>query len=79
MAWWGFVAVDQFDVLASAAVGAFHDYLSLAVERAVRRVVVAVAVCEAGSRSVGVFGRGGGGDGVEGVDVGEFGGLASYL
>lgn len=71
----GGVAVDELDVLAAAAVGAFHDDLSLAAQGAAGRVVFALAVREAGSGSVGVFLGGGAGDGVEGVDVGEFGGL----
>ena len=75
MAGEGGVAVDQLDVLAAAAVGAFHDDLSLAAQGAAGRVVVAFAVREAGSGSVGIFLGGGGGDGVEGVDVGQFGGL----
>ena len=71
----GRVAVDELDVFAAAAVGAFHDDLSLAAQGAAGRVVGAFAVREAGSGSVGIFWGGGRGDGVEGVDIGEFGGL----
>ena len=57
---------------AAAAVGAFHDYSFLAAQGARAHVVVGGGVCEAGGGSVGVFPGRGGGDGVEGEDVGDF-------
>lgn len=75
----GGVAVNEFDVLASAAVGRFHDSLYLAVERAAGRVVVAFAVREAGLGFVGVSRGCCGGHEVEGMDVGQLSHLADYF
>ena len=74
----GFVAGDELDVFAAAAEGAFHDDLSVAPEGALGGggVVVGFAMREAGEGAVGVFGGGGRGDGVEGVDVVGFETLA---
>ncbi len=52
----GGVAVDELDVFAAAAVGAFHDDLRVPAEGAVGRVVFAFGVREAGLGPVGVFG-----------------------
>lgn len=64
-------AGDDFHVLAAAAVGAFHDYLGVVAEGAGGWVVGWRGVREAGVGSIGVGGRGGGGDLVEGLDVGD--------
>lgn len=61
----------ELDVLAGAAVGAFHDDFGVLAEGAGGLVVGWRGVREAGVGSIGVGGRGGGGDVVEGLDVGD--------
>lgn len=57
---------------AAAAVSAFHDYALVSAQGARALVVCGGGVREAGGGSVGVFEGRGGGDGVEGTDVGYF-------
>lgn len=76
MAWEGGVAGDAFDVLAAAAVAAFHDDLRVAAQRAGGAGVAGLAVREAGLRPVAVGGGAGGGEVVQGLDVGDFGRFA---
>ena len=70
------VAVDAFDVLATAAVAPFHDDLRVAAQRAVGVIMTGMAVREAGLRPVAVGGGAGGGEHVQRADVGDFGGFA---
>ena len=65
-------AGDELDVLAAAAVGALHDYFGVSAQGARCYVVGRRGVREAGVGSVSVWFRGGGGDVVQGLNVGDF-------